>query len=454
MTTKVAPVLPTDEGRASWFRRMGYVLFFLMLFVPTTYRLPKMLLLAVVLLVITLAWGRTGCGIKVRPRIALPLALYAALGCFFALRGVINNNPGALPSMTVFVAWPLVYLLLVSAIYRGKHLADLTRTLVISGVAIGAYGCLYALTQSGRLPASLYFVQIDQGQIYQGDFGFATLNLTSLSTLLFVLPFLITLAITWPRGEPLPIGRRWIYLAIVLDASLVLLSARKALFVSLAITPILVLMASSLVRSRTTPGKRAYQLVMPLITMGLIISVASMVLDIQWVQLFADFLSGFNPSISGDALARQQQTHALLAGFGDHPLLGAGLGAVAVGSIRSIATPWAYELTYFALLFDAGLIGLVLYAGGILGSALRVVSVSRMDPLIRAYAAPVLVGWFSFLIGTFTNPYLGKFDSMWVIFLPVALLNVASARRASGDESTNSASFGAATVRATIRASR
>jgi hypothetical protein len=34
-----------------------------------------------------------------------------------------------------------------------------------------------------------------------------------------------------------------------------------------------------------------------------------------------------------------------------------------------------------------------------------------------------LVGFTCFLVGNATNPYLEKYDLMWVIFLPVALIN-------------------------------
>ena len=36
----------------------------------------------------------------------------------------------------------------------------------------------------------------------------------------------------------------------------------------------------------------------------------------------------------------------------------------------------------------------------------------------------MLVGMASFLVANVTNPYLLKFDSMWVLFLPIVLLNV------------------------------
>jgi hypothetical protein len=36
---------------------------------------------------------------------------------------------------------------------------------------------------------------------------------------------------------------------------------------------------------------------------------------------------------------------------------------------------------------------------------------------------PFLAGLICFMIANGTNPYLAKFDYMWIIFIPVALLN-------------------------------
>jgi hypothetical protein len=82
-----------------------------------------------------------------------------------------------------------------------------------------------------------------------------------------------------------------------------------------------------------------------------------------------------------------------------------------------------------ALLFHVGRIGTCLYSGGLLWVAYRLAVAARSDALLGAYAKPVLVGLGAFLIGNVTNPYLEKFDSMWVVLLPIALLNVAWFRR-------------------------
>jgi hypothetical protein len=135
------------------------------------------------------------------------------------------------------------------------------------------------------------------------------------------------------------------------------------------------------------------------------------------------FLRGFDFQHDVSATARSSQLSVLLTEWAGTPLLGAGHGASAVGSIRSVEMPWAYELSYAALLFHTGLVGFIVYSAAVLwiyGMGARIV---RGGGARAHYMLAVLVGLSCFLIGNATNPYLEKYDLLWVIFLPVALIN-------------------------------
>ena len=80
-------------------------------------------------------------------------------------------------------------------------------------------------------------------------------------------------------------------------------------------------------------------------------------------EMFAagwDFTSGQESS-----LVRGEQFTALLQEWYARPFFGAGHGASAAGSIRSIEMPWAYELSYVALLFHTGMLGFLAYTAGV-----------------------------------------------------------------------------------------
>ncbi len=111
---------------------------------------------------------------------------------------------------------------------------------------------------------------------------------------------------------------------------------------------------------------------------------------------------------------RSRQAPFLIRGFREAPIMGAGFGAYA-GYGRSVDRPWTYELTYHQLLFNIGLTG-VACLGGILALSFgRIVLLLRRFPAPQAFA--LLVGFCSLLLGAYSNPYLGSFDSLFFVGL-------------------------------------
>lgn len=144
------------------FALPGYILFFMMLFVPTVYQPVKAVLLALVLttICITVLMKKR---IALHYRILLWTLFVASVGLFFILRGVIYSAPGALRVVTVYVLWSLVYMVLVVGISNITVLKDIIRVLTIAAVAIGIYSFSYILYAAGWLPSYLY-IPIEQGQ--------------------------------------------------------------------------------------------------------------------------------------------------------------------------------------------------------------------------------------------------------------------------------------------------
>jgi O-antigen ligase len=88
-----------------------------------------------------------------------------------------------------------------------------------------------------------------------------------------------------------------------------------------------------------------------------------------------------------------------------------------------LSQPWAYELYYLALLYQTGLLGLAAYAAGIGWLYYSALKLIRRSELAGRFMAPIIVGMSCFLVANATNPYLPKFDGIWTIFLPAAVIN-------------------------------
>jgi O-antigen ligase len=119
----------------------------------------------------------------------------------------------------------------------------------------------------------------------------------------------------------------------------------------------------------------------------------------------------------------------MMAEFVNSPLFGSGAGAAAQYQ-RSIEQPWAYELAYIAFLFQYGVVGFIIYAAGIILLTYHLTAQIKKNGR-NSFEFFYLAGFISFMIANATNPYLAKFDYMWVLFIPVAIMNQSLLRKIS-----------------------
>ena len=135
-------------------------------------------------------------------------------------------------------------------------------------------------------------------------------------------------------------------------------------------------------------------------------------------------LSAFDYESSYSAYIRRIQFFALIKEWRFHPIFGAGPGAIIKEIVRSEIMPWAFELTYVSLLYQLGLVGITLYAVLLAWIYKKARFIFNLGSVLSFHLLPILIGTTSFLIANATNPYLFKFAYLWIIFLPIAIINV------------------------------
>jgi hypothetical protein len=400
---------------------LGLVLLLLLVVVPTTYQALKALLLAVVLaLVVARELGRDRIGVA-RPVLHRAL-FFSALGGALVLVGLLRGTPGALALAPVYVLWPLVYTTLIAGVSSAAAVRRVLATLVVAALVIEVYALSFVAYSAGMLPSALY-LPLDQGQAIGFYGGYIEFNLYSITSLVFLVPYLIGLLVVTPRDRPVPCGRPAVLVAVLLGLLVVLLSGRRALILVVAASPLL-----ALTLRRGMPdvdGALTARQLLRGASLAVLVafSTLSLTLGLSLGRLRLALSDAFDFSGAESQSRGPAQLRALLVGWADEPFFGAGLGAVAPGLIRSLEQPWAYELTYVALLFQVGVVGLVIYAYGGWWIFTRTRRVVLGGGSLAAPAAAVLTGFVCFLAANGTNPYLQKFDSLWVLFLPLALVN-------------------------------
>jgi len=407
----------------------GCLLFFMMLFVPTAYKLPKAGLMAVILLFISIGiflfYGR----IRLHKTVFMWTFFYLVLGFLWIVNGYIRDAPGAIRVASVFIIWPSVYLVFISGISSEKTLRTFIRVLVYVTIAIAVYDIVYVLNAIGLFPDFLFYrLEQDPGiGLYS---GFMRFKMNNISSLLFLVPFLMAAIITWGGRPDAPASGRLLWLALILGMITVLMAGRRALLLVVGFSPVIALILSYFLPGRflTVRNVRRFIFIIICLLLLLIILVISLnlVVDFKISAIFNYFLKGFDFLGSGkfskSANIRYEQFVALMEGWQNYPLFGGGHGA-GVSLVRSREMPWAYELSYVALLFQTGLVGFTLYASGVVWIYWMGIRMIRSGNPMGRLIIPVLTGTTCFLIGTATNPYLAKYDYIWVIFLPLAFIN-------------------------------
>jgi hypothetical protein len=363
--------------------------------------------------------------LHIQKDIALLSMISILFGSFFIFNGVIHSNPGAIPSITVILIWPFLYMLFIGANGYNNIFIAIDKVLLFSAYFIPIYGLYFLLGKTNIIPSTFFFNIFPKDVmggvgLYEGSIEVSILNLASV---LFIAPYIFTKFLLQDDFK-----EKFIYgIAIFLLIGIVLLSGRRALLLVTVGSLLLILIASFFIKLKKI-GKDirrkgiALILYTIMITFILIIIVRSYY-EIDLYKIYDSIIEGlsFDSSSDPSTQARTMQFFSLINGWSQSPIFGNGFGAVA-SVTRNTDMPWAYELSYIALLFHVGLFGVIIYVSLVFWIVWQGLKISKNMEDIQ-YIFPYIVGLLSFLVGNASNPYLMKFDYLWVIFLPVMYIN-------------------------------
>ena len=422
--------IPTAAPSGSGFSVPLFFLFAASLFFPATHQLFKLPIFGLAVYVAICFVLCSGNRVFVHRSTMLWIFFYVAIGLLWIDIGVVNRTPGAIAVATVFVVWPLAYLLFINQL---NDLRQFRRLAVLLFLVTGASTIAdvgFVAQRLGLIPGEFFELVNNNSRFGITSVG-PSYSSNRIGWSLFTVPLLMSLLI-YRRvpGEARYMAAVWWLLLIVLLA-LTFISQRRAVFLVTFLSPFIALLLHGLMPGRAGETSRARQLIVPgLAFAGLLVwlVLAGYLAVYDWDALVQDFLDAFNiegTAGGGDAEinARAFQLTALLDAWRQTPWIGAGHGA-SVELMRSIETPWAYELTYVALLYQTGVIGFLAYSAGIAWIIIHLVHIMRTSLRYRMYAYALLNGMIGFLVGTATNPYLLSFDFLWTVFVPAALVNL------------------------------
>jgi O-antigen ligase len=407
---------------------LGGLLFFLMLFSPAYNVIFKIILIGVLL--ISIIVSRVAFDkLNITWEVLLWYIFFIAHGIFFTVVGFLNHNNAnyILRTTTYNIFWPIIYLVFTIGIYKKSTLYFLTRVLVISNFAISLYLIGSALTLFGILP-SLPLIKFDMASL-AGDTmeGLVKTEAPSVVCLLFTVPFVLALTLL-DKKKQLGFSKWFLNISIIISIVAVIATARRALilniFLGVLLTIFFTLRSGGI--SKIVFSKQLWKMIFWGAAILVLVFVFIQQLGfLDFFLVYDKFLSAFSDQSSDvSSVIRYEQFDFLIKSWLQAPILGHGHGAVSDFVKRSETTPWVYELSYMALLFQTGIVGLLTYLALLLWPIYKGWQLIKFrNTEASLFIIPSIVGCACFLIANATNPYLISYDYMWALFFPIAVIN-------------------------------
>lgn len=388
---------------------------------PAAFQPVKILLflLIVVMVLVPMLFDLTA----ISCRLYALSCLYAIIGLAWSLYGEIRGNPGAVSVTTVMVFYPLLIPLCASQ-YKREDSHSLYKLLLTCTWVIVATDLVYTLSSAsypGHLLQTVYSYayrgNLAQTLAVNTDTYVRRFQLPNVNSILFLLPFFIS-SLFFPRQRS---GKLQILLVVLFTLLLAVIAGRRGLLVSMIAGPVI---AFTLTINRSRRGVRSKEASRWwFLIIALVIS-SFLYFTFEWVgtQDSVKLLNSiYNFSENEGNLERVYQFQSLTRGILENPLFGQGGGAAA-DYLRSSEQPWTYELSYIAIIFQYGLLGFLLYTLGIAFLLFHLIDTIKKNGR-SSFEYYCLSAFIAFLIANATNPYIFEFDSMWIMFLPYAIIN-------------------------------
>ena len=334
--------------------------------------------------------------------------LLGAWGAAAIAFGMARSNPGAFVTFGIFVVEPVVFGLVFGSF---SQVTDWRRRLIgvldLALMTVATVGLLVYVAHFLHFSLPAFLVDPDYTTVDLD--GKIRTNFQGFNSLVFLAAYGLWRAVasTAPRWWRIALG------AAALGS--LVLSGRRILLIAV---PVALTVTWLLARtSRSTLARRLWS-IPKVATLSVGAAVAGAValtvgaLPAGVLTKAAAAINMFDPSDP-----RHEQSDQLLDAWARSPLFGQGAGAVLNGYVRSVESPWAFELSYHMLLMNFGLLGALVVASWVAWTGWRLVLGVRHGDDV---AGVLLCGLISLLVSVTVDPYLYQADGMWMIFVPFA----------------------------------
>lgn len=340
------------------------------------------------------------------------------LSVIWIIIGALNDNSmiALIGAFNLFVIYSVFYLLLVIYLSNRSFYNAVLPVVSFSAILIAFFIFIVLIEAMYDYVVIPVYMKEQLGLgvgLHDGYTHIVSRNVTSYS---FIIPFLLSYVIVEKRKI-----NRYVYVVLYLSLLALVLSSRRMIVLVVLAVPLLCVIFNLIVTHKFDQ-KLVYKvlfLYLTILSMFFVFFVFGNYLDLMSISgLYDRFVEVF--SYDGTS-PRQLQFTSLLNGFLEYPLMGSGFGGEA-NYVRSEELPWAYELTYVKLLFNAGVIGTLLIIILFCVYFYKAVVACRYNNVNYAINFSLLISFVCLLIMYASNPYI-NFDLLFVWgVLPLIIL--------------------------------
>ena len=381
---------------------IGHVLVGLMLVFPTKLQVVKLLLLAIIF--IFSIFKLSGKGIPMK--LLFWGYLYMLCGLISICYGMILNNPAPHKYILVYIFWPILFTYF-SFLIDKEYFYSLLKVIkyYLSAILIiGIFACVIF---------NLSLMQIDEFLGYESAIrpGYPIVGIMgpAVTTMIFWYFFYFTKFLL--SNDVHLIDRVNLILGIIF----IFMTSRRILFLNFFFVFVLTMLLLPFVKNKQQRNDMKGMLKKRMVRIFFLVIV--LIYVAYKFELFDFSAIGNFLSETGEVsdTPRLLQSEALIEGWMENPFLGNGAGINA--SVARSETPGTYELTYLAMLFERGIVGILVFV--LMYIVLMVWSIRCLNKnaINTMDTFALIIALNLFMIANATNPYLNAFDYIWFLFI-------------------------------------
>lgn len=334
------------------------------------------------------------------------------------LHGYINGNPGAIAVVPLYLIYPSIFLYIIACVFRHDSIRAIHLTICYTGALLSLVNIV--MTSNEFFIHNSFINSLSDFFNYSYGFEIGAVSFSShlMDSACYIFAYNLSCYLlgldTYDRSNKLVV-----IISMFLSLCVVLVGQSRMQWLLAIVTPVIIVLFCKKANLKTSLFSRRNLAIITFLVIAMMYAIISI---FEFDLLYEKLLSSFDFSTDDSNLERTLQFKALTRDFFSSPIIGHGQGHVS-SYLRNFEMPWSYEMIYNYLLAADGILGFSIYVIATIWIFAKSFRIAKRSPIYAHYLIPQIVGLMVIILASESNPYLLKFDFLWMLFLPLLTIN-------------------------------